>query len=199
MNVDNKILSKSVSERCDYVSALLESVVNGGVKKSDYSALRGLCRQLAMDPSADVRHVALETLSSIGTRRDIWLAIVSLNDPEPIVRMSAISLLSDISPNSCERHVMRMLDDDSPGVRRWAYNVIGHLGWRRHRQLLRDRWESASHEEDKLGIAYALSRIGEQNFSGYIHAMTEKGSTARIRSIAKALIASLGQDQSLVL
>ena len=116
----------------EYLSTSTAKTIIRIIRHSPHQAeLIPLITKLLPQANADIKHEALEALSSIATVYNhnlAEIAIQEVNHPEPLVRIAAFKLLGKICNANILSEVKRGLEDSHPRVRQEVANTLAAYG-----------------------------------------------------------------------
>ena len=150
-------------------SVLLSNVAEGrkSLGQSDYLTpiQREIERQRQRLASADVeaRRDALMRLGNLKRPEASRTAAVGLNDPVPVVRVTAAHAVSSLPPHEVASLVAPLLKDKAEFVRREAAHVLGKAKAREAVAALVDTLNQDKQPSVRNAAAVALGQIGDES------------------------------------
>lgn len=125
---------------------------------------------LSSDSDSFVRKAFLDTVDIYGDKIARQFAITGLNDNDELVRITAAEIFLDFLPVEKKEFTLlsNSLDDPDPVVRRTVAEVFGYAGDRSYISLLNDKFACDKTCQARLGIAFALYKLGDENHLHFV-------------------------------
>ena len=147
--------------------------------------------QLTKHEDASIRSDALDALRVTGSSMVLKRCRECLEDPEALVRMSALEGIAEHGDLSDVAHVVPLLGDRSDSARSFAVNALGCIGQAEHIPLVEQFMNCAETERERAYACFALRDLGKPiplaTFLDFLHSDSLGLVSFMIRNIVELL------------
>lgn len=127
----------------------------------ELSYFRVILRAATCDPAMPVRDLAVGLMMDFGKRGDQFCVIARCSDPEWMVRATAASTIGNAFPKNAKKHVIPMLRDVDPIVRRYAAVSLWDALGKECEQVIREELATEPVDLARVGLVGVLLRCGD--------------------------------------
>jgi HEAT repeat protein len=151
------------SEREDFLHSESDRLAVKATKK-ELAYFRVILRAATCDPAMPVRDLAVGLMMDFGKRGDQFCVIARCSDPEWMVRATAASTIGNAFPKYAKKHVIPMLRDVDPIVRRYAAVALWDAIGKECEEVIREELATDPVDLARIGLVGVLLRCGDLTF-----------------------------------